>query len=281
MTDNNDCDNACYVTIHVYHTGVVLIQGRGCVTWEVDDMPDIKSLLPNVLPEPCQSDTSVINSPCQPVSVSPIRPDDSIKSSRPRTLVTRLYQAASLIITSSFSTPKSAKLSFSSQNTAIITLDSTSPCDLSDTAPLQHGGDISLCLDLLEDCHDDPQGAYNDTHCELVIKSSTEQFEKPGVATVQLIPQPTIAASNSVPQSTNYTLPHPAASHFLTDKLKDAITTLTSANDRLREENQQLRLDKDTAASRNVELSDEITVLRAKVLSLAEEKKIYTTVNRR
>ena len=154
-------------------------------------MPDTKSLLPNVLPEPCQSDTSVINSPCQPVSVSPIRPDDSIKSSRPRTLVSRLYQAASLIIPSSFSTPKSAKLSTTSQNTANITLDSTSPCDLSDTALLQHGGDISLCLDLLEDCHDDPQGADNDTHCELEINSSTEQSEKPGVASVQLIPQPT------------------------------------------------------------------------------------------
>ena len=284
VPDNNDCDNACYVTIHVYHTGVVLIQGRGCATWEVDDMPDIKSLLPNVLPEPCQSDTSIINSPCQPVPVSPIRPDDSIKSSRPRTLVSRLYQAASLIISSSFSTPKSAKLSTTSQNTANITLDSTSPCDLSDTALLQHGGDISLCLDLLEDCHDDPQGADNDTHCELEINSSTEQSEKPGVASVQLIPQPTVAASNSVPKSTNYTLPPPAASHYLTDKLKDAqhtITTLTSANDRLREENQQLRLDKDTAASRYAELTDEIAVLRAKVLSLAEEKKIYTTVNRK
>ena len=41
VPDNNDCDNACYVTIHVYHIGVVLIQGRGCATWEVDDMPDI------------------------------------------------------------------------------------------------------------------------------------------------------------------------------------------------------------------------------------------------
>ena len=117
-----------------------------------------------------------------------------------------------------------------------------------------------MWLNLLEDCHDDPQGAYNDTHCELEIKSSTEQFEKPGVASVQLIPQPIVAASNSVPQSTNYTLPHPAASHFLTDKLKDAqhtITTLTSANDRLREENQQLKLDKEKAASRYAELSDE------------------------
>ena len=102
VPDNNDSDNAYYVTIHVYHIGVVLIQGRDCATWEVDDMPDIKSLLPNVLPKPCQFDTSVINSPCQPVSVSPIRPDDSIKSSRPRTLVSRLYQAASLIIPSSF-----------------------------------------------------------------------------------------------------------------------------------------------------------------------------------
>ena len=226
-------------------------------------------------------DTSVINSPCQPVSVSPIRPDDSIKSSRPRTLVSRLYQAASLIIPSTFSTPKSAKLSTTSQNTANITLDSTSPCDLSDTALLQHGGDISLCLDLLEDCHDDPQGADNDTHCELEINSSTEQSEKPGVASVQLIPQPTVAASNSVPKSTNYTLPPPAASHYLTDKLKDAqhtITTLTSVNDRLREENQQLRLDKDTAASRYAELSDE---LYFKPKYLAEEKKIYTTVNRK
>ena len=42
--------------------------------------------------------------------------------------------------------------------------------------------------------------------------------------------------------------------------------------------NQQLRLDKDTAASRYAELSDEIAVLRAKLLSLAEEKTIYTTV---
>ena len=87
-----------------------------------------------------------------------------------------------------------------------------------------------------------------------------------------------------MPKSKNYTLPPPAASHYLTDKLKDAqhtITTLTNANDRLREENQQLRLDKDTAASRYAELSDEIAVLRAKVLSLAEEKKIYTTVNRK
>ena len=100
VPDSNDCDNASYVTINVYHIGVVLIQGPGCATWEVDDMPDIKFLLPNVLPEPCQSDTSVINSLCQPVSVSPIRPDDSIKSSRPRTLVSRIYQAANLIIPS-------------------------------------------------------------------------------------------------------------------------------------------------------------------------------------
>ena len=72
-----------------------------------------------------------------------------------------------------------------------------------------------------------------------------------------------------------------AARHDLSDKLKDAqqkINSLTSANDRLREENQQLRLDKDTAASRYCELSDEIAVFRAQVLSLTEEKQTYSVL---
>ena len=48
VPDNRNPDEDCYVTLFIYKTGVIVLQGRGCGGWEEKDMLDIKLLVQQI-----------------------------------------------------------------------------------------------------------------------------------------------------------------------------------------------------------------------------------------
>ena len=75
VPDNRSPDSSCYVTVFVYKTGVVLIQGHDCAKWETSDMPAIKSIVKDMESESHQSTTTdpivdeqLLHEPSSPMS---------------------------------------------------------------------------------------------------------------------------------------------------------------------------------------------------------------------
>ena len=147
VPDHRSPDSSCYVTVFVYKTGVVLIQGHGCAKWETSDMPTIKSIVNDQESESIQSTTTdhIVDDQLLQEQSSPISNCSSLnlcdKDPSPKlSFVQRLYKAASFIIPSSTGTPKIRDRSDINDS-------------LSDTAMLQHCSDISaakMCLDSTE-----------------------------------------------------------------------------------------------------------------------------------
>ena len=96
---NKDYDNNCYVTIYIYKTGVVLIQGANCGGWEHDDTPDIKPIVyehAEQLTDSSQSDASQV--------IHQYSPTMSLR--RPQFLTSRLLEATNFTTPVSNSTPR-------------------------------------------------------------------------------------------------------------------------------------------------------------------------------
>ena len=255
VPDNRSPDSSCYVTVFVYKTGVVLIQGRGCGKWESSDMAVIKSLVNTLECEAHRSTTPdpVVNDQHFQDPASPSNSCSSLnlndKEPSPQlSFVQRLYKAASFILPTSSSTPK------------IRAKDTTSD-DMSDTAMLQHCSDISAAKISLDSTGRQQQLMNTlSTYSDLDTDSDNELL---------IIRCPSSMTSSS-PK-----LPPPGLDHSLASQLKDAhhtISSFSSVKYQLQQKVQQLEINNNTLSTQCNELTEKCDTLRAQLISLQLEK---------